>query len=217
MRTALVLRPEPGNSATRARLEDAGVRAIGLPLFETVAVDWSPPDPAGFDALLLTSANAARHAGAGLARLTHLPVVAVGAATAAAARAAGLQVIVTGEGDAMHAATLAGRRRLLHLAGRDHLPIPGATISIVYASELRAVAADELDAAVDAVVLLHSARAARRFVALAAALPRERIRLAALSAAIRHTAGIGWAAVATAARPTDIQLVATARVLAIDS
>ena len=84
-RPIVVLRPEPGNRVTAAAIEGRGLRAIRLPLFAVQPVAWQAPDPAGFDALLLTSANAVRHGGAGLARLLSLPVFAVGEATADAA------------------------------------------------------------------------------------------------------------------------------------
>ena len=64
-RPIAVLRPEPGNAATADRIAALGLAAIRLPLFEVRALDWAPPDPAGFDALLLTSANAPRLAGPG--------------------------------------------------------------------------------------------------------------------------------------------------------
>jgi len=217
VRRALVLRPEPGNARTVALLRAEGLEAIGVPLFAVRGLAWAMPDARAFDALLLTSANAVRFGGPDLAALAHLPVVAVGAATAAAARAAGLRVTVTGEGDA--AAAVAGARaypRLLHLAGREHVALPGVSRAIVYASEAVAVAPDALAAAVDGVVLLHSARAAARFVELAADLPRDRVRVAALSDNVARAAGTGWARVSVAERPSDAQLVAAAVMLAID-
>ena len=65
-RAVAVLRPEPGNAATAARIEQVGLTAIRLPLFSVRAVDWVVPDPARFDSLILTSANTPRLAGAGL-------------------------------------------------------------------------------------------------------------------------------------------------------
>ena len=73
-RRALVLRPEPGAAATLERLAAAGVVGEAMPLFRVLPRAWSPPAGA-FDALLLTSANAVRHGGEGLARVRHLPVV----------------------------------------------------------------------------------------------------------------------------------------------
>lgn len=212
-RHALVLRPEPGASATVARLAAAGVTATAVPLFSVVPVAWARP-AGDFDALLLTSANAIRHGGDMLASVRELPVVAVGAATAAAAREAGFDVIATGDSDAGSVA--AGRGRLLHLAGRDRVALPDVAAVTVYASDDAPVAARALDVAVDGVVLLHSPRAAHRFVALSADLPRARIRIAALSEAVAQAAGEGWADVAIAARPADDALVAVVRSLAID-
>ena len=62
-RPLAVLRPEPGNGATAARIEELGFRAIRLPLFAVRALAWTMPDAADHDALLLTSANAVRFGG----------------------------------------------------------------------------------------------------------------------------------------------------------
>lgn len=216
-RRALVLRPQPGNAQTCAALAAAGIEAVAMPLFAVAPSVWTPPDPAGYDALLLTSANAVRHAGTALARFAHLPVVAVGAATASAARKAGLTVAAVGGGNAAEAAAAAaGMGRLLHLAGRDRVAAAGLDAVTVYASEPLTLAPGRIDMAVGAVVLLHSARAALRFVALSAGLPRDRIRIAALSPAVARVTGEGWAALAVAMAPTDLELVGEAERLAID-
>ena len=60
MRRLLVLRPEPGASATAGRARTLGLDPVLMPLFEIEPIAWTAPDPAGFDALLLTSANAVR-------------------------------------------------------------------------------------------------------------------------------------------------------------
>ncbi|PCG09160.1 hypothetical protein COA17_09760 [Sphingomonas ginsenosidimutans] len=217
-RRALVLRPEPGATRTCAALAAAGVEASALPLFETRAVAWTAPDPARFDALLLTSANAPRHAGTALDTLSVLPVVAVGAATAAAARAAGLRIAHVGTGNARDSVAGAPHfSRLLHLAGRDRIDVPDVTAITVYASEARPEAADALEmASSGAVVLLHSVRAATHFAARIAQKRRSGTRIAALSAAVAAAAGDGWGATAIAPAPTDAALVATAVRLAID-
>lgn len=217
-RAALVLRPAPANARTVERLAAVGLRAIALPLFRTEPRDWLPPRTSDVDAVLLTSANAVRHAGAGLAALAHLPVVTVGEATARAARAAGLDVALVGDGGAADVARQALPRwpRLLHLAGAEHVAVPGALTRIVYASVPTDIDAAALDAAIDAVVLLHSARAAQRFMALFGPRQRSRVRLAVLSPAVAAAAGDGWAACIAAPRPDDQALVDTAAMLAID-
>ena len=78
----LILRPEPGASATAAKARALGLEPIIAPLFETRAVAWDAPDAALYEAIMMTSANAARHAGAKLTALTHLPLYAGGATTA---------------------------------------------------------------------------------------------------------------------------------------
>ncbi|WP_341208622.1 uroporphyrinogen-III synthase [uncultured Sphingomonas sp.] len=208
MTRALVLRPEPGNARTCAALAAAGIAPVAVPLFEAVPLAWSPPDPVAYDALLLTSAQAVRLAGDGLARLAGLPVIAVGGATADVARAAGLDVAIVGNGDAAAAVARAGAfPRLLHLAGREHVAQPGVATITVYASEPLPVPSDALAAAIDGVAMLHSARAAARFALLTNDLPRGRVRIAALSPAIAAAAGSGWACVIVAGQPNDRALI----------
>ncbi|MBC7987264.1 MAG: uroporphyrinogen-III synthase, partial [Sphingomonadaceae bacterium] len=87
-RNLLIVRPEPGASATAQRARTRGWEPLVAPLFAIAPLAWAPRDPAAFDALLLTSANAVSHGGKALGKYRELPVYAVGAATAAAARAA---------------------------------------------------------------------------------------------------------------------------------
>jgi uroporphyrinogen-III synthase len=211
----VVVRPAPGDAATVARIRALGFAAESIPLFAVGPVAWVAPDAAGFDALLLTSANAVRHGGAALMRFAPLPVVAVGEATARAARAAGFVVAVTGAADveaAIGAARSDGFARLLHLAGRDRVG-SAATAVTVYASDALPVAAGAARRFEARTVLLHSARAAARVADLVDrdGADRGRIRLAAISAAVAAAAGGGvrggWADVAIAERPTDSALI----------
>lgn len=217
-RPIAVLRPEPGNAATAARVESLGLVALRLPLFATHAVAWTPPDPMAFDALVLTSANAVRLAGPGLALLGSLPVHAVGAATADAANAAGLLVRTVGTGDAaalIETAATSGVRRALFLCGRDHMLQPGGVI----ARAMPVYAADPVEVDVaplsGAVALLHSARAARRLADIVDTAPgRAAIRIAAISPAVADAAADGWGAIIVAPQPTDAALITTAAALA---
>ncbi len=221
-RPVAVLRPAPGNAVTAARLEQCGLPVIRLPLFEVGPLDWTAPDPAGFDALLLTSANALRHGGPGLRALAMLPVFAVGQATARAAREAGFAVRAVGSTDA---ATLIAQMphhditRALHLGGRETTVAPGGSIArsiAVYASEPVAMADADVCTLAGAVAVLHSARAATRLAELidGVGLSRQSLRLAAISAQVGQAAGEGWAAVAIAAAPDDPALIAAAARLA---
>lgn len=209
-RSVAVLRPEPGNAATADAIEARGLRAIRLPLFAVRPLDWTVPDPLRFDGLLLTSANAVRHAGAGLAALTGLPVVAVGSATARAAREAGLAVEAVGTGGVADAVAASGGGRLLHLCGRDH--VAGGEAVAVYAAEILPI--DSVARLAGCVALVHSVRAARR---LAELVRRDRVtdvRVAAISAAAR-AAGPDVAG-AVAEQPDDATLVRLAARLAAD-
>jgi len=218
-RPVAVLRPEPGNAATTARVEAAGLTAIRLPLFAVRAIDWTAPDPARFDALILTSANAPRLAGPALDALAHLPVFAVGPATAAAARAHGLTVAATGGGDGTEivvALTARGFRRALLLAGRERRVQAGGVVAeaiTVYASDPLPIAAEVVTALAGSVALLHSTRAAKHLAEIAGAA-RPSLRLAAISEAVATAAGTGWAAVAASPAPDDAALIALARRLA---
>lgn len=217
-RPIAVLRPEPGNRATCARVRAAGRDAIALPLFKIVALDWTPPDPASFDALILTSANAVRAAGPGVARYAGLPVYAVGAATARAAEAAGMTVAAVGTDDAQALTATAaahGVTRALHLGGRETGVVASGIVAAsiaVYASEAIEVAPEPLRTLIGATALLHSVRAADRLATLIDrdGIDRATIALAALSPAVAHAAGPGWGHVATAPHPNDAALIAAA-------
>ena len=220
----LIIRPQPGNDASARRARDAGFDPIQLPFFEVRPRVWKASDPAQFDALLITSANAVRHAGAGLSAYQGLPVHSVGQNTADAVAATGLTLASVGQHgvkEALRAANTAGHRRLLWLAGEDQTDFdapPGMQLEtqITYSSEPVELPVDTADiiAGVD-IVVLHSARAARRFAAFvdSSRLSREDITVAAFSNAIAETAGAGWRGIAIAERPDDQALLSAAHAL----
>jgi len=202
----LILRPEPGAGESAARARELGLEPIVAPLFTIRPLAWSPPDPAGFDAVLLTSANAARHGGGGMTPFLALPCYAVGERTAGAARAAGFADLRTGPSDGAALAQLArseGAQALLHLGGRDHVALAGVRHVPVYAAEPAGALPPD---AAQALALLHSPRAAARFAELAGAR-RSAFRIAAISAAAAAAAGPGWRSVAIAAAPRDQALL----------
>lgn len=217
-RPIAVLRPEPGNRATCARVRTAGAHALALPLFEIVPLNWTPPDPASFDALILTSANAVRAGGQALKRYIGLPVYAVGAATARAAEAAGFAIAAIGSEDAdalIAAAATDGVTRALHLGGRETGVVASGIIAAsiaVYASEVIDLARGSVHAIEGATALLHSARAADRLAQLIDhyAIDRTTMALAAISPLVAHAAGPGWGQVVIAAHPNDAALIAAA-------
>lgn len=216
-RRLVVVRPDPGASETVVRARTLGIDVVAMPLFVVAPVEWQVPAAERYDALLLTSANAVRHAGPGLAELSGLPVLAVGSATAEAARAAGFTIKQTGAGGIadLLAATPADAR-LLHLAGRDRVEFTAhQVIETVIVYESRAVSGPDLSILAAAVVALHSPRAARQVASFT--LDRSAITLVALSPAVAFAAGAGWASVATAPVPTDDALLALAAELCLEA
>ncbi|WP_310468545.1 uroporphyrinogen-III synthase [Sphingomonas sp.] len=212
MRTLFILRPEPGASDSAGRAKAMGLEAVVAPLFAVAPVAWDVPDAAGFDGLLLTSANPVRHGGEGLARVRGLPVYAVGEASAAAARAAGFSVAASGDGDVMRLlGSVAPGLRLLHLCGANRRALDGAaqaiTPVVVYCAEALA-RPDALDTLGGQVAAVHSPRAAARLSELVD--QRSAIRIAAISAAAAEAAGDGWEHVETADAPSDAALLALA-------
>lgn len=202
-RPIAVIRPEPGNRVTAAAIEAAGRRAIRLPLFEARPMAWDAPDPSAFDALIVTSANALRHGGSGLARLLDLPAYAVGEATAEAARRAGFGVAAmgsTGSAELIALARSAGVRRALHLAGRERTIQGGgivAQIVTVYATDPIPVSAQAAQRLAGSVVLVQSARTGERLAEIVDAhgIDRGGIALVGISRRAADSAGTGWQAV----------------------
>lgn len=212
MRQLLLLRPEPGLSASAERARHLGLHVIACPLFRVEPMAWQAPDAANYDALLLTSANSIRFGGPDLEALKALPVHAVGEATAEAARSAGFGVASAGEGNAADLlGTLPHDLRLLHLTGEDYREAAGREPErrIVY----RSATIDDpgLPELGGLVVAVHSPRAAARLAELAQ--ERNRTVIAAISEAAAQAAGTGWERIEVAERPDDSSLLALAAML----
>jgi len=228
----LVTRPEPDGERTATLLRAKGCDVLIAPLLRMLAVDADiGDDPC--DALAFTSANAVR-AVAGHARLQWLvrhPAYAVGRRTAAAARAAGFDRVMSAEGDV---AALAGLikanhgpgARLLHLAGEDRsgdlaadLAVTGIAVRTVAVYRMDAVtefpasARDRLMAGSIDGVLHFSQRSAVIYIDRAStagirdrALAPEHFCLSRQVAAPLRAAGAGRVRVAS--RPSEADLIA---------
>lgn len=215
----VIIRPEPGASATVSRAEAMGFVTVKAPLFSVEPMKWTVPDTDGFDALLLTSANAAREAGAGLAALRELPCLAVGEATGQAARDAGLEpawVGTSGGGEALVEAAKRGHKRVLWLSGEQHSPLAHRDIELTVLPVYRARnlgASDALKEALNhpAMVMVHSQRAAWALAELVE--DRSRIGLIAISAGVAATAGEGWAWANWPQAPRDEDMLELTRTL----
>ena len=214
----LILRPQPGGDATAARAREMGLVCLVAPLFTVRPLDWEPPDPAEVEAVLITSANAARHAGPAIGAFVDLPCYAVGPASALAAREAGFAQVRTGPSDGAALVEIAsgdGIARALHLCGTDHEALRHPRLELVeravYAAEAVATLPAEAVEAIreGALVLLHSPRAAATFAALAdaAGLDRSEIAIAAISPAALAAAGEGWKSAESADAPRNEALL----------
>ncbi len=188
MRVA-ILRPQADAELSAGRLAGLGHEAVLAPV--TAIRPTGAPLPEGdFAALVLTSAHAIPFCG-GLAK--DIPVFAVGARTAAAARAAGFSAVRDGGGDAARLArairqTLPDDAPLLHAAGRDRKAEPGRSL----AESGRAVAVWECYAAESVPALPEEAVSALRARPVDAVLHYSR-RSAAIAADLFAKAGLGGA------------------------
>lgn len=210
MRRVVVLRPEPGASETVARARRLGLEAVAIPLFAIEPIDWTAPDIAGFDGLLLTSANTLRHGGEQLAQVRGLPVYAVGETTADAARAAGFVVVATGDGGVGRLlVSIEPGLKLLHLCSEDRVDArSGEAVAPIAVYRARPIENLDLGPTQGSVVLIHSPRAGRRFAQVVAV--RARIAVATISSAAADAIGLGWEVIVSAERPNDEALLALA-------
>lgn len=215
----LVTRPQPLGRETAARLTSLGHDVILSPLLDPVARDWRLPE-GPVEALLFTSPQGPRFAGAAADAYRALPAYAVSERTAEAAREAGFTRVEAIGGDVatLLAAVAARHRRVLHLAGADRTaaaPPPGLEVVVrtVYEAQLAPLTAEAATAlragAVDW-ALLFSTRSAAHFAACHDALGADRARLsiAAISPAALAAAGAGWARAVAAATPTEAGILA---------
>lgn len=227
----VVTRAEQDAQATAARLAALGHAPLIAPVLVLRATGAALPT-GPFDAALATSAHAFLDWGAreGSAGLVRLPLCAVGARTAAAARAAGFADVRIAGGDAAALVDLLrltglASAQLVYLAGRDRRPAleqalgaSGARLTVceTYAAEAAAgfdpAVVARLAAASDGAVLHYSRRSADLFLALAdraglgAALGRWRhVAISAEAAAPLVAAGL---APRIALRPTEPELFA---------
>ena len=225
---ALITRPLPAAEATAARVRALGRPAVLAPLLAIRALAAGLPEAPA--AIAVTSG----HALAGLpARLHGVPLFAVGAATAARARAAGFAHVASADGDAAALAALLARDapagELLLAVGEGQgaaleqaLAAAGCRVlrRAVYAAEpvdsLPAEARAALTAGTLGAALFFSAETARVFVRLVTAAGLAE-NLAAIDAcAIGRPAAVAletlrWRRIRLAASPTEDAMLALLR------
>jgi uroporphyrinogen-III synthase len=213
-----ITRALPDAEDTARAIRTRGGEALIAPLLTTIPRAFDT-DVEGAQALIFTSTTGARaFPDASRARAT--PVITVGDASAAAARAAGFVNVRSADGDAATLAALIiatldpSGGALIHIRGEHvagdvagQLAAAGFRVdqrlaySAVQAETLPPALAEPLD-----VVLLYSARAAAALRALGA--PDAASRTAAcLSAGVAQAAGPGWGRVIVATRPREDALL----------
>jgi uroporphyrinogen-III synthase len=222
-----VTRAEPGASATAERLRSLGFDPLVAPLLRVSPVAGADLDLEGVGALAFTSANGVA-AFADRSPERRLPVFAVGAATASAAREVGFQTVASADGDveALREVILSHRPPI---AGAVLIPGPaepagdlagglvagGVAARSVAVYQTLAGSPDPATAAEIprlAAVLLHSPKAARALAAHLAGVPAPRLTAFCLSPAVAAPlAGAGLAVIHTASSPDEAALLETLR------
>lgn len=218
MRRVLILRPEPAAGRTAAKAAALGMDARVHPLFAPQPIDWAPPVPEGFDALLLTSANGVAFAGPALRHYRGLPAYAVGAATALALAEAGFPTVIAGDSDGSAiAARIAadGHGRVLHLAGTTVAPMETGALDIMRIAVygMTGLPPDPAlleDAVPGSILLVHSPRAGARLAEQVGRERRKSLHIVAISATTLAACGNGWASGQAPALPRDDEMLALA-------
>lgn len=189
MATVLVTRPDPDNVTTAATLRARGHDVLLAPALRFEPLPLPPGNEADYGAVIVTSANALRAVAPQLKDhpLLKLPLFAVGAQTAAAARRAGFIEVISADGDAgslrecvvrsVRASPAEDTNPLLYLAGADisrdlagELGARGidvvtrTTYRMVPIAHLPRDVCDAFTANRIAAVLHYSARSARAFL-----------------------------------------------------
>jgi uroporphyrinogen-III synthase len=228
----LITRPQPGASATATRVAALGLRPVVAPLLAVRSLTVALPPSGQVQAILVTSGNAlpmlptSHH---------HLPLYAVGRATAERARAQGFAEVTSADGDAHALRDLVirscrpdGAPLLLASGRRQGNPLAaelrqlGFSVvrRVVYAAEpvqsLPDAARDELSVGSLRAVLFFSAETAQTWVRLLRAQPlREAVReldaVAIGQPAAVALEALPWRRVRVAIRPDQDAMLALLR------
>lgn len=224
--TVLVTRPEPGATATAARLSAAGWQPVVAPLLSVRPVRTALPPARRVQAVVAASGNAV----ALPEQYRALPLLAVGNATAGRGRSAGFVTVHSADGDAPALASLAARLldpaagALLLATGRGQgtvlaraLRQGGFTVhrrAVYAAAAARRLPPNAVQAVADGLhaALFFSTETARAFARLLPAHQRrclERTDAAVIGQgaadALRH---LPWRTLRVAVRPTQDEVLA---------
>ena len=230
----LLTRPRQDSLALAEVLARHGIESLIEPMMKVRIDDDARLDLSGAQAILLTSANGARALAATSPdeEARCLPILAVGCATAQAARDAGFRSVTAAGGDVEALAALAIARlrpdagRLVHVAGRDtigglserlaaagfetkRVPLYDAVAASAFSTPARRA----LEAQTLAGAAFYSPRTARLFAKLAREsrldLTARALTAFCLSQAVAEAAAsLPWKRVSVAAAPQQDALVA---------
>jgi uroporphyrinogen-III synthase len=194
-----ITRAQPGADATASRVRALGHEPLVAPLLDVQPIDGGEIDLDGVGALAFTSANGVR-AFADRSATRGLKVFAVGAATAAAAKAVGFRQVLSADGDVEALAEgILGRQReimgqVLHpgaaepagdLVGLLNAQGVAARGLVLYDTAPVAFTDAQLaELAEVEVALLHSPKAALALAELLAAHPMPQLKVLGLSQAV---------------------------------
>lgn len=214
----LVTRPEPGASATAARLTAMGHNPILLPCLTISPLPARLPETPG--AIVITSGQAIPALPPGL---RNLPVFCVGDATAARLREAGFLSVLSAAGDAEDLARLVIGHRLAgtHLlaVGERHgqllarqlrqAGIPVIRRAVYAARPVRRLAPETARAlATTDAALFYSAETVRAFARLQPPHTGTIAALALSDAVAAPLQGLPWSEIRVAVAPTEADLLA---------
>lgn len=142
MKRLILLRPKESAEQSAAIASDKGFDPIIAPATEIRVLPWDAPPAQNFDAIMITSANALRVSAEEIRQYVHLPLFAVGTATAKLAEDMGFTIAAIGKGGAKALWPLisqSGAKRILRLVGRDYVPIENKCITTIMTYEARAL------------------------------------------------------------------------------
>ncbi len=133
MTKLILLRPKEGAEQSAIIAREKGFDPIIAPATEIMSLPWRNPPAQDFDAIMITSANALRYGGEAIGQYKHLPLFAVGRATAKLARDMGFTIAAMGKGGAKTLWPMIsqyGAKNILRLVGRDYVHIADQHINI---------------------------------------------------------------------------------------
>jgi uroporphyrinogen-III synthase len=213
-KTIWITRAEPGAAATAERVRALGHEALVAPLLRVRDIEDVRVDLEGVSAIAFTSANGVR-AFSARTTLRDRRVFAVGAATAAAARAVGFKTVLSADGDVDALAERIAQRKIelkgsvLHAGAAEPAgDLVGALtrhgvearLLALYETDVVEITAEDARRLTAAhIVLLHSPKAAKALLKVLKAAPSPNLRVLALSKAVLKP--LARAAVATKAHP----------------